>query len=464
MSETSPRAWPGSEWLIARIRAIHSNHRRIAGGALIIGLLTLVAKLFIAMREMAIAWRYGVSSTVDAYQLSLTATTWLPNMLTGVMAIILVPRLVMLQRRGEDRQSFVAELNGSVLLLGFAIAVLTWLAAPAAATLLASNLNSRTTELTAMMIARMAPVSLFAILSGYTFARLQARERFGYSVTDAVPAFFVALFVLGSIGSNVTQVLIVGTLCGYLLQFLALTFLTARGDPPIAGLHFRHRSNEWAPLYGSLLLMVSGQILITASIPIDQGFASRLGEGAVASLGYANRIVTLLSGLATLVVGRALLPVLSSAVAEGDFELGRRQTLQWCLLLGVAATLVSIVAWLAAPVVVRLLFQRGAFTSADTLEVSNVLKWGLAQLPFYFAGIALVQWYAATRRFRAFLIITGTALLSKVLLNAVLIPRLGLQGIMISTAGMYFVTLTLLLTLFGGWRSVSPLSDDEPGR
>jgi peptidoglycan biosynthesis protein MviN/MurJ (putative lipid II flippase) len=416
---------------------------------LLIGLLTLIAKLFIAMREVAIAWRYGLSSTVDAYQLSLTATTWLPNMLTGVMAIILVPRLVMLRHQRGDRQLFVAELNAAVLVLGIAVTILTWLAAPIVATLLASNLNSQTTELSAAMIARMAPVALFAILSGYMFARLQSRERFGYSVTEAIPALSISLFVIGSLGTQVPQALIAGTLLGYLLQLPILMFLTARGDPPMGGFRFRHRSDEWALMYGSMLLMVSGQLLITATIPIDQGFAARIGEGAVASLGYANRIVTLFSSLATLVVGRALLPVLSGAVADGDLMLGRRHTLQWSALLGGLATAGSIIMWFAAPFLVRLLFQRGAFTTTDTSEVASALQWGLVQLPFYFAGIALVQWYAATRRFRAFLLITGSALLAKVLLNVVLTPHLGVHGIMISTAGMYFVTLAMLVVLLG---------------
>ena len=67
--------------LIGRISGVHDNHKRIASGALLIGALTLGAKLFVAAREMAIAWRYGVSGTVDAYQLAITITTWLPMLI-----------------------------------------------------------------------------------------------------------------------------------------------------------------------------------------------------------------------------------------------------------------------------------------------------------------------------------------------------------------------------------------------
>jgi murein biosynthesis integral membrane protein MurJ len=449
--------------LIARISAVHSNHRRIAAGALLIGILTLVAKLFVAGREMAIAWRYGVSATVDAYQLSVTATTWLPNMLTGVMAVVLVPRLVKLERDAGEGKSFIAELNGSVLILALVVAVVTWAAAPAAAALLASNMDWRTAELTSTMTGRMAPVSFFMIVAGYLFARLQSRERFGYTVTEAVPALAIVLFIVSPLGLIGPTALIEGTVVGYLLQLLVLGFLVMRADAPIGRVRLRHHSDEWLSLYGSLILMVSGQLLMTASIPIDQGFAARIGKGAVASLGYANRIVTLFSGIGTIVVGRSLLPVLSRSVADGDFALGRRQALQWSFLLAAVATVGSAATWLVAPQVVRLLFERGAFDAAATASVASALRWGVLQLPFYFAGIALVQWYAATGRYRSILGITVCALTVKLAGNLVLTPQFGVSGIMMSTAIMYLVTATLLFSLALRLSSTAKLSAPKLG-
>jgi peptidoglycan biosynthesis protein MviN/MurJ (putative lipid II flippase) len=220
--------------------------------------------------------------------------------------------------------------------------------------------------------------------------------------------------------------------------------MVRKGDPPLGASRLGHRSSEWASLYGAILLMMAGQVLITASIPIDQAFAARIGEGAVATMSYTNRIVTLFSGLGTIVVGRALLPVLSGCVEDGNLEPGRRHAVQWSdLLFGVAA-LGSVFLWIVAPDLVRMLLQRGAFDPEASAEVSRVLRFALIQLPPYFAGIALVQWYAATGRFRAILMINACALLLKIALNVVLVPRLGLAGIMLATAGMYALTSVLL--------------------
>jgi murein biosynthesis integral membrane protein MurJ len=431
--------------LLSRLAAVHPNHKRIAAAAVLIGVLTIVAKLFVAAREMAIAWRYGVSTTVDAYQLALTVTTWLPTMLTSVMTVVLVPRLVALRSRPAERRSFVAELNGTVLMLGIAVTALTWAAAPAASALLASGSNTPTLERTAPMSRQMAPVALFTILVGYLFARMQSRERFAYSVTEALPAIIVALLVIApSVHGASAAALIWGTLIGYLVQVLVLGAMTARGDMGLGRLRVRHRSPEWRTLYGSLLVMAAGQVVLASTIPIDQAFASRLGPGAVATLGYANRIVMLISGFGAIVLARALLPVLSSTVADRSHELGGRQARQWVWLLMLIGTAITVAVWLLASWAIAVIFERGAFTPADSEAVAHVLRFGALQIPFYFAGLTAVQWIAARGRYASLLVIACLAVLLKVAMNSLLVQSFGLAGIMMATAGMYAFSFACL--------------------
>lgn len=426
--------------LIERLSAVHVNHKRIAAGAVTIALLTVIAKLFVAAREVAIAWRYGISGTVDAYQLALTITTWPALVLSGVVTVVLVPRLVHIQHRGTDRRRFIAELNGAMVVTGILLAVATWAAAPAVSKLLAPRLDPALVELTATMAADMAPVAFLIVAAGYLSARLQSRERFGYTLTEAAAALSVALFVLSPLGLRGAGALILGTVVGYVLQLAWLGGMTRRADPPLGSIALRHRSSEWGMLYGFMLMMGLGQVLIGAAIPVDQAFAARVGEGAIAVLGYANRIIILITGLATVVIGRALLPVLSSAVAAGEDLAARRHAWQWGVLLFAAGAVSGLLLWLLAPDIVRLLFQRGAFDERASGEVTAAVRYGLLQLAPYCGGIALVQWYAATGRFRALLAINALALVFKIGLNALLAPRLGVSGIMASTAGMYLWT------------------------
>jgi peptidoglycan biosynthesis protein MviN/MurJ (putative lipid II flippase) len=110
-----------------------------------------------------------------------------------------------------------------------------------------------------------------------------------------------------------------------------------------------------------------------------------------------------------------------------------------------AGSAMLVVSWPLAPWVVALLFERGAFTPADTAAVSHLLQVSLTQLPFYCSSMVLVS-YLASRGLQRRIAICGASNFGvKLLALAVLSPLLGIQGIAISTTVMYALALPILL-------------------
>ena len=105
-------------------------------------------------------------------------------------------------------------------------------------------------------------------------------------------------------------------------------------------------------------------------------------------------------------------------------------------MVGIGLLIAAIAAWLA-PLGVSLLYERGAFSAADTLRVSSVLRWGLVQLPFYFGVLVLVQLLASQRRYKIMAAIALANFAVKALMNAYLAPKMGVHGIMLATSCMY---------------------------
>jgi peptidoglycan biosynthesis protein MviN/MurJ (putative lipid II flippase) len=121
---------------------------------------------------------------------------------------------------------------------------------------------------------------------------------------------------------------------------------------------------------------------------VDQFFAAHLDTGSIATLNYTNRILSLILGLGGTAVTRSMLPVFSHAHAQGDGRINLyRIATQWMWLLFALGILSVIVGWWLAPWVVEILFQRGAFTAQNAEAVSEVLRYGMTQFPFYFAGL-----------------------------------------------------------------------------
>jgi len=176
---------------------LHPDHRRIASGAFRVAVFLLLGKALGAVKEMAVAWRYGVSDVVDAYQFTLTLTTWLPVTLTGVLAVVLIPVLVKVKRAPHaERWCFLRELSGLSWLLAAGVSALTWLAWPWVLQTLGSGLSPDTRAMTHALLAGFAPVAGLTLLAGISAARLRAHERHINTLLDSVPALAVLACVL----------------------------------------------------------------------------------------------------------------------------------------------------------------------------------------------------------------------------------------------------------------------------
>ena len=168
-----------------------------------------------------------------------------------------------------------------------------------------------------------------------------------------------------------------------------------------------------------------------------------LGSGAIATLGYANRIISLLVGLGATAIARALLPVLSELGISG-YSSARRVASHWMVALFLAGIAAGVAAWGIAPWGITLLFQRGAFTAEDTAGVVQVFRWGVLQFPFYFAAIVVVQLITSANDYRKFLYIGVINFVTKVAANFLLIPVLGIGGALLATSVMYAVSFPTL--------------------
>jgi len=117
------------------------------------------------------------------------------------------------------------------------------------------------------------------------------------------------------------------------------------------------------------------------------------------------------------------------------------------LILLVTIPLTFVLVYFSEPIV-RLLFERGAFTSVDTLRVSQVQALFLLQLPFYFLGILMVRLISSLNMNHILMQAATINLLLKVVFNYLLMKWMGVAGIALSTALMYtasFIYCSIML-------------------
>lgn len=431
--------------LLSRIRRHwidpESDHRRIATGFLWVSFFVLIAKLAGAAKEMTIAWRYGVSATVDAYVFVFNLVSWPVSIWFSVLTVVLVPLIAHFRKDNPgELVRFRGELSALTLLLGVALWVLCWFGLPQ---LLSSGWTGLTGESLGLAQRMTEPLSLLlpmGLVIGLFSVWIMAEGRHYNTSFEAFPSLAIMIALLLPAGT-LAEPLIWGTIAGYAFQLTALAWPLYRiGELPMPRARFQ--SPAWRGFWSGIAIMSLGQLLTSFTGIVDQFLAAGLHEGALSSLSYANRLLGLVLSLGALAIGRATLPVLSRAHANCGPVL--RFALQWTHWMFIAAVPLTLILMFASTQLVALLFERGAFTSEDTREVANVFNWSLIQLPFYFGGLVMVSALAATKRYLLIALSGAVNLLFKLIFAALLVDKYQLVGVVLSTVIMYVLSVLFL--------------------
>jgi len=229
----------------------------------------------------------------------------------------------------------------------------------------------------ALQLARwMFPYLAMISLAAMAWAVLNTYKKF--SVPAASPALLnvaiiFAALVLAPYFDSPALALAIGVLLGGFLQ-LAIQFPALKRIGWVPRIRFAFRQDgigETLRLFGPAVLAIAA---VQINILVGTILATLLESGAVSYLYYADRIVQLPFALFGLAMGTALLPTLSDHLsrsdqnAAGDDLRSGFAWLSWITLPAVVGTI-----YLAEPIIITL-FERGAFTHADSIATAATLQ------------------------------------------------------------------------------------------
>jgi putative peptidoglycan lipid II flippase len=191
--------------------------------------------------------------------------------------------------------------------------------------------------------------------------------------------------------------------------------------------------------------MMAGSFLMGSTSLVEQSMAAMLGPGSVSALAYGSKVTALLLGIGSVAVSTAVLPHFSRMVTRGDWSGVRHTLLTYARLIVLITLPLTVVLIYFSEPVVRLLFQRGAFTEADTQLVAWVQALHTLQIPVFVLGILIVRLISALQANRILMWGAGINLLFNIAATYLLMKWLGVAGIALSTSLMYLLSTSFLL-------------------
>jgi len=419
---------------------------KIFRAAVVIGAWSVIAKFAATGKELAVAAWFGRGDSLDALLIAMILPTTVVGLIAGSFSGALIPTYIHV--RENQGQKAAEELFASVqvlsLLLLVVVTAVMGLGASYYLPVLGSGFGSAKLLLTRRLLYILLP---FLVLNGTLSvwsSILNAGERFTLpALTPVVTPIVVilALLILGRVWGIVA--IAVGTIAGGILEvtLLGCALYTQ-------GISLRPRWYGFSPELRLVLRqygpMSAAALLMGTSPIIDQAMAAMLKGGSVAALSYGNKIVTTTTFLCSAALSTAVLPYLSQMVTKKDW-CGCRRTLKVYSFLVLSVTIpIAISLTVCSRPLVRLLYQRGAFTEQDTVVVSGVQIFFAILVPFYTWAVLFVRLISSLNRndLLAYAAVMNVCL--NVLFNFILMRRFGVAGIALSTSLVYLISCIFL--------------------
>jgi putative peptidoglycan lipid II flippase len=420
--------------------------RKIFNAAASVAVCSAIAALASTAKELAVARWFGRGDALDAFLIAFLLPSFLVNLVAGSFNAAMIPTFIEV-RENEGSEAAQRLFSGVVVIsLGLlvAVSVVVGILAPYFLPLLGSGFNPEKLMLTRRLLYALLPFIALSGLAVAWTAVLNAGEYFGLPALSAIltPLSIIAfLLLLGRTWGIFT--LAIGTVTGVALQATVLGWLLR-----VRGVRLEPRWYGWDPslrkVIGQYAPMLAGALLMGSTELVNQSMAAMLEPGSVAALNYARKVVSLFIVTGAIPLSTAALPYFSQMVANRDWS-GCRRTLK-TYTSSIALATVPITLGLVAfcHPLIRIVFQRGAFTAVDTKIVSRVLAFLSLQIPFYILANLGVRLVSALKRNSVLMVISGVNMVLNVIFNLILMRYAGVAGIALSTSLVYLVSCALV--------------------
>lgn len=423
---------------------------RLVRSTVIIMIITVVSKFFGFLRETTFANFFGVTQQAEAYNMASTLSNIIFISIALCFANSFVPIYSDLHNRNQEKRANLFASSVINILVAFSLIVTLLGIVFTNAVVRILTLNSYKGQILALTVTQARIMFLmfaFVILSYFFSAFLNARMSFIIPQLAGIPMSLavIAFIVFFSPKYGIVAVSI-GTVIGSALQVL-LMLPALRGKLkyyPVLGLDNENTRH----MFRMAFPVLCGSVVHQANSVFDRMLASRLSEGNVSAIKYANMLMGFVLGVIIMAIATVVysqLSKLSSLEQKISFNRVIKRALAIMTIILLPLTAGSII---FSNDIIRIVYQRGAFDAGATKLTASIFAfYALAMIPMGFNEI-LTRAFYALKNSKTPLKVGLVSVLINVVLNLVLIRYLQARGLALASAiSLAFGAFTLCFLL-----------------
>ncbi len=359
---------------------------RLVASFFTVGLWTLLSRIAGFVRDIMIAAFFGSGPIAEAFQVAFS----LPNMFRrffaeGAFNMAFIPMFSKKLEADEDAKEFAQDAFAGLAAVLIVLTLIAQIFMPWFVWAMASGFVGDTRFDTAVDFARICfPYILFISLAALLSGVLNASGRF--AAAAAAPVFLNIIIVSAMGGAylldwDTSRALVWAVPIAGIVQMALVWYAADR-----AGLRLIPRLPKMTPDLKKLAIIAAPAALaggvVQVNLLVGRQVASYF-DGAIQWLSVADRLYQLPLGVVGIAIGVVLLPDLSRKIRANDTD-GGRHAFNRAAEFSLALTLPSAAALcIAAEPLISVLFERGRFTSADSIATATALAVYACGLPAF---------------------------------------------------------------------------------
>lgn len=357
-----------------------------------VAVINILARLLGFFREVVIGYQYGTSDTANAIVVAYT----LPNFIYLVLGGALTTAFISVYHsNAKDKGLFVRQSFSAVLLTISLLTLLIILLTDPILQFFFKDLEGESFVMVRNLFLWMMPSTIFLVLSTWMSGLLNINGLFNLS-SIAILLYNFLFFVIGVVFTNAVGPISygVGALIGAVVMggflYIGLRKTKLYSFKPINGL-----SSDVKKMWRLALPIIFGGATLQFYFIIHRLVAAALESGAISAVNYASKLTSFPQAILMTAVTTVIYPLLSKKQGEGDEQTIRLLYRKGMLYLVALLTPATIIAYVFAEPLFRIVFGHGNFTEESIALTVPIFKVFTLSMFFLAANTFVTRFYYA---------------------------------------------------------------------
>ncbi|WP_062532639.1 murein biosynthesis integral membrane protein MurJ [Jeotgalibaca dankookensis] len=408
-------------------------------------LVTILSKVIGFGREITLSYFYGTSSISDAYLIALTIPTVVFSFVGRGISTGYIPMYTKIEELGstDEANRFTSNLINILIIISTLIIIIGITFANPLVKIFASGFDESTMKL-AIKFTSISMVGVY--FTGLTFiftGFLQIKNNYIVPALIGIPMSIISMVSIVLSETTNLSILPIGIVVASASQVLILIpFVFRNGYNHIFKMNFKDK-------YIKKMLYISMPIILGVAVDdinvlVDRTVASRIAEGGISALNYANILTGFVQGIFVLSIATAIYPSMSKMAATNNI-VGLKATISRAITsINLLVVPMSVGVMLFSNEIISLLFARGAFDEIAIKMTSDALFFYSVGMIGVGLRVILNRSFYSLQDTKTPMINASIALIINVILNIVLSKIIGIGGLALATSISSIICVALM--------------------